>query len=268
VSPWCTLLENDLYSLAAAETPAEERERLILENLPQVKLIARKIHEKLPESVSLEDLISTGIVGLITAIDHFDPSQNTKLKTYAEYKIRGAILDSLRDLDWAPRQKRKKAKQIEAAISAAEQRLHRAPAEADISAQLGISLEEYHGWLVEVRGVNIGSLEYAPGEEEGRDLLQFVADREEDWPSQILERSELERLLASAIEKMPQVERTVLSLYYHEELTLREIASILDFHESRVSQLKSQAILRLRSYMERRWPTRRGERPVREETEG
>jgi RNA polymerase sigma factor for flagellar operon FliA len=239
---------------------AAERDRLILENLPQVRLIARRIHDKLPESVSLDDLVSTGVVGLITAIDHFDPTQNVKLKTYAEYKIRGAILDSLRELDWAPRQKRKKAKQIEAAISTAEQLLHRTPNEEEVAEVLSISLAEYHEWLVEVRGVNIGSLEYVGGEEEGRDLLQFVSDREDDWPSALFERAELERLLASAIDKMPEVERTVLGLYYHNELTLREIASVMSLHESRVSQLKSQAVLRLRSYMERRWPTQRGSR--------
>src|SRR5678816_1278745 len=150
---------------AREETGVEERDRLILENLPQVRLIARRIHEKLPESVSLDDLVSTGVVGLITAVDNFDPSQNVKLKTYAEYKIRGAILDSLRELDWAPRQKRKKAKQIEAAISTAEQRLHRTPTEDEVAAELGVGLEEYHEWLVEVRGVNMGSLEFAPGGE-------------------------------------------------------------------------------------------------------
>jgi len=256
------MAEGQLYSAYPRDARArsEDRDRLILENLPQVRLIARRIHEKLPESVSLEDLISTGIVGLITAIDHFDPAQNVKLKTYAEYKIRGAILDSLRELDWAPRQKRKKAKQIEQAIAVAEQKLHRSPTEDEIARELGISLEEYHVWLVEVRGVNIGSLEFAGGDDDSRDLLQFISDKEEDWPSQLVERAELERLLASAIEKMPAVERTVLSLYYHEELTLREIASVLDLHESRVSQLKSQAILRLRTYMERRWPSRRGKR--------
>jgi RNA polymerase sigma factor for flagellar operon FliA len=245
---------------AGPSISGEERDRLILENLPQVRLIARRIHDKLPESVSLDDLISTGVVGLITAVDNFDPTQNVKLKTYAEYKIRGAILDSLRELDWAPRQKRKKAKQIEAAISAAEQRLHRTPTEDEVAAGLGVSLAEYHEWLVEVRGVNIGSLEYAGGDEEGRDLLQFISDSEEDWPSNLLERSELEKLLASAIARMPEVERKVLALYYHEELTLREIAGIMNVHESRVSQLKSQAILRLRTYMERRWPTERGTR--------
>ena len=237
---------------------AEERERLILEHLPQVRLIARRIHDRLPESVSLEDLVSTGIVGLISAIDRFDASHNVKLKTYAEYKIRGAILDSLRGLDWAPRQQRKRSKQIEAAISVAEQRLHRSPSEDEIAAQLGVSLEEYHEWLVEIRGLNLGSLESASPDEENRDVLKYVSDDEEAWPSRLLERSELQKLLAEAITKMPEIEKTVLSLYYHEELTLREISKIVRLHESRISQLKSQAVLRLRSYMEKRWPTSRG----------
>jgi RNA polymerase sigma factor for flagellar operon FliA len=246
------------YRAGPALQSSEEREQLIMEHLPQVRLIARRIHERLPESVNLEDLVSTGIVGLISAIDHFDPSHNVKLKTYAEYKIRGAILDSLRGLDWAPRQQRKRAKQIEAAIASLEQKLHGTPSEDQIAVQLDLTIEEYHEWLVDVRGVNLGSLESASPEEDGRDLLKYISDEEEHWPSRLLERSELEKLLAEAIEKMPPVERTVLSLYYHEEMTLREIAKIVDLHESRVSQLKSQAILRLRSFIEKRWPTTRG----------
>jgi len=237
---------------------AGERERLILEHLPQVRLIARRIHERLPESVNLDDLVSTGTLGLIAAIDRFDSSHNVKLKTYAEYKIRGAILDSLRGLYWAPRQQRKRSKQIEAAISVAEQRLHRAPSEEEIALQLDVTLEEYHEWLVDIRGVNLGSLEVSHPEEEGLNLLEYVSDDQENWPSRLLERSELQRLLAGAIEKMPSTERTVISLYYHEELTLREISKIVNLHESRVSQLKSQAILRLRSYLEKRWPVERG----------
>jgi RNA polymerase sigma factor for flagellar operon FliA len=233
---------------------AEERERLILEHLPQVRLIARRIHERLPDSVSLDDLISTGIVGLISAIDNFDTAHNVKLKTYAEYKIRGAILDSLRGLDWAPRQQRKKSKQIEAAIAAIEQRAKRSPREEEIAAELGLSMEEYHEWLVDVRGVNLGSLENHGSEEAGRDLLQYVADTDEHWPSRIMERAELQRVLAGAIEKMPGVEKTVLSLYYREGLTLREISRVVRLHESRVSQLKSQAILRLRTVIDKQWP--------------
>jgi RNA polymerase sigma factor FliA len=244
---------------ANKEAAHEEREKLILEHLPQVRLIARRIHERLPESVSLEDLVSTGVVGLISAIDHFKPEHNVKLKTYAEYKIRGAILDSLRGLDWAPRQQRRKCKQIEAAIAAVEQRVHRTPREEEIAVELGLSMEEYHGWLVDVRGVNLGSLEGNSGEEEGRDLLKFISDNEENWPSRQVERAELERLIAEAIERMPAIERTILGLYYHEELTLREISKIVRLHESRVSQLKSQAILRLRSFLTKRWPMAKGE---------
>jgi RNA polymerase sigma factor for flagellar operon FliA len=247
-----------MYSYATPEMMTEEeRERLILEHLPQVRLIARRIQERLPKSISLDDLISIGTVGLISAIDHFDPTHKVKLKTYAEYKIRGAILDSLRGLDWAPRQKRRKTKQIEAAIVAAEHRLHRTPTEEEIAAELSISLAEYHEWLVEVRGLNMASLEFAGGEQ-GRDLLHYIPDTEEHLPSTLLERSELERLLAACIDEIPQIERTILGLYYHEELTLREIAEIVKLHESRISQLKSQAILRLRSRLAIQWPTTHG----------
>ena len=247
-----------MYSLAVSEAIGEdERERLILEHLPQVRLIARRIQERLPENISLDDLVSTGVVGLISAIDKFDPTQNVKLRTYAEYKIRGAILDSLRGLDWAPRQKRHRSKQIEKAISAAEQRLKRAPAEDEVAAQLEIPLEEYHEWLVEIRGLNIASLECAGGEQ-GQDLLNYIPDTTDNLPSTLLERSELERLLAESIDEIPEMERTVLSLYYKEELTLREIAQVVHLHESRISQLKSQAILRLRGKLAVQWPTQRG----------
>jgi RNA polymerase sigma factor for flagellar operon FliA len=247
-----------MYSYAIPETIDEkERERLILEHLPQVRLIARRIQERLPDNVSLEDLISTGVIGLISAIDNFDPSHNVKLKTYAEYKIRGAILDGLRGLDWAPRQKRRRAKQIESAMASAEQRLQRVPQEEDIAQELKISLDEYHQWLVEIRGLNIGSLEYSVGET-GHDLLQFIPETQEALPSVVVERAELERLLAQSIEDLPPIERTVLSLYYHEELTLREIAEVVRLHESRISQLKSQAILRLRSQLQNQWPASKG----------
>jgi len=249
---------KSMYGYAVPDVISdEEREHLILEHLPQVRLIARRIQERLPESVSLDDLVSTGVIGLISAIDNFDPSHNVKLKTYAEYKIRGAILDSLRGLDWAPRQKRRKAKQIEAAVASAEQRLQRAPMEDEIAAELGVPLDEYHEWLVEIRGLNIASLEYCSGDQ-GKDLLHYLPDEHENLPSMLLERSELERLLAESIEAIPEMERTVLSLYYQEELTLREIAQVVNLHESRISQLKSQAILRLRSHLAEQWPASRG----------
>jgi RNA polymerase sigma factor for flagellar operon FliA len=245
-----------MYPCLTTEQTSAERERLILEHLPQVRLIARRIHERLPASVSLEDLVSSGILGLIAAIDHFDLSQNVKLRTYAEYKIRGAILDSLRGLDWAPRDRRRKAKQIEAAITAAEQRLGRASTEEDIAGELGLELEEYRQWLAEVQGLTLNSLEYEP--EGGRNLLDLLADSEDKLPSRLLESSELARILAEAIGRMPRAEQDVLSLYYEEDLTLREIAQVMHLHLSRISQLKSQAILRLRAHLEKHWPVRRG----------
>ncbi|MBS1858047.1 MAG: FliA/WhiG family RNA polymerase sigma factor [Acidobacteria bacterium] len=246
-----------MYGYSGHTMTEDERERLILEHLPQVRLIARRIQERLPESISLDDLVSTGVLGLISAIDNFDPTHNVKLKTYAEYKIRGAILDSLRGLDWAPRQKRRKAKQIEAAINSAEQKLKRSPAEEEICRELNISIDEYHDWLVEIRGLNVASLEFA-GSEQGRDLLHYLPDTGEHLPSTLLERSELERLLAESIDGIPEMERTVLSLYYQEELTLREIAQVVNLHESRISQIKTQAILRLRTQMAAQWPVTRG----------
>jgi RNA polymerase sigma factor for flagellar operon FliA len=227
----------------------EERELVILEHLPQVLLIARRIHERLPEHVNLDDMTSAGTIGLIAAIDHFDPGRNVTLKTYAEHRIRGAILDSLRSLDWAPRQLRRRSKQVEAAIAAVEQRLHRTPTQDEVASQMEVSIEEYHECLADIRRLNLASLD-APAPDDSRNLSEFISDDQESWPSHLLERLEKRRLLGAAIEKMPRAERIVIGLYYHEELTLREIARVVNLHESRVSQLKSQAILRLRSNLE------------------
>jgi RNA polymerase sigma factor for flagellar operon FliA len=247
-----------MYSCPTDNGLLEQREALILEHLPQVRLIARRIHENLPNRISVEDLVSSGTIGLISAIDNFDPAHKVKLKTYAEYRIRGAILDTLRDLDWAPRQKRRMSRQIETAISTAEQKLGRPPNEEEIAAQLGITLADYHQWLVDTEGLQFADLEVSKeSEDAGFSLLKILSSSEDKSPAQILERSELERLVAQAIDRMPKTERLVLSLYYHEELNLREIATVLDLHLSRISQLKTQAILRLRTFLETRWPGRR-----------
>jgi len=246
------------YQVAESETAQETRERLILDQLPQVHLIARRLHEKLPECVCLDDLISVGVVGLISAVDNFEEGQGVMLKTYAEYKIRGAILDSLRVLDWASRHRRKKAKDIEAAINRVEHKLQRAATEDEVAAELKMTLEEYHERLLEVQGLNLESLEVTVGPSGTQTRLSMVADTPDDLPSGILERAELERLLAEAIAAMTEKERTVLALYYHEELTLREIGEIMGWHTSRVAELKTHSILRLRAQMKKHWPTTRG----------
>jgi RNA polymerase sigma factor FliA len=234
---------------------ATDREQLILEHMPQVKLIARRIHDRLPGSISLDDLVSTGTLGLIAAIDRYDPTQGVKLKTYAEYKIRGAILDSLRQMDWAPRQQRKRARLIDAAYKQLEQDLRREPTEEEVAGVLGISLDEYQEWVGDSHRMTVGSLDMT-WDEPGSEMVNQLSDSEQHWPSQLLEKSELNRLLVLAVERLPYAERTVLSLYYLEELTLREIASVMEIHESRVSQLKTQGVTRLRAHLERCWPSR------------
>jgi len=229
------------------------RETLVLQHLPQVRLIAKRIHDRLPDYVSLDDLISTGVIGLLAAIDNFDPSFNVQLNTYAERKIRGAILDSLREADWAPREVRRKSKLIEGAIHRAKQRAGREATEEEIAGELGVTLAEYQRWLTDVRNVELERLESAGGEEIGRIRLRALPDDEESSPSRILERAELERILAQTIDRIPKVERTILHLYYYEELSLREIGEIIGMHLSRVAQLRTQAILRLRSHLERIW---------------
>jgi RNA polymerase sigma factor for flagellar operon FliA len=222
---------------------------LILENLPHVRWVAMRIHEKIGGAVSLEDLVSSGVIGLINAVDSYDPKFNVKLKTYAEHRIRGAILDSIRGLDGIPVHKRKRLKDVEAAIASAEQRLQRVPSEEEIAAEMSIPLAEYQELLAELRGVSLGSLdEIADGFSESK-LLRYVAHDEENLPTRILERAELEKLLAEAVNKMPRLERTILTLYFKEEQNLHEIAEILGIHTTRVCQLKSQAVLRLRAYV-------------------
>jgi RNA polymerase sigma factor FliA len=233
-----------------------DRETLIIEHLPQVRLIARRIYEKLPCNVSFDDLVSAGTLGLIDAVDRFDPTQGVKLKTYAEYKIRGAILDSLRSGDWAPRLQRKRARLMESACSELEKRLQRTPREEEVAAELGITTEEYRGWASDSHGLAVSSLDAVVSTDDGRDVLHFVAGDDQWLPSEMLEQSELRALVARALDRMPLSERTVLNLYYQQELTLREIAKKMQLHESRISQLKTQGILRLRTLLASRWPMR------------
>jgi len=244
---------------AKSEAPSrpKSRDELILEHLPQVKLIAKRMQKGLPVSVSLDDLISSGVVGLIAAVDRYDPKQDVKLKTYAEYKIRGAILDSLRVMDWAPREKRKHARLIDAATSDLEKEHCRTPSEEEVANKLGLPVEEYQEWLTETHGLLIGSLDTQHTQENGKDLLSYLPGSSEEWPSELFEQAELKRFLADCIENMPPIERTVLGLYFYQEMTLRDIAKILDLHESRISQLKSQAIARLKARLQVYWPVDR-----------
>ena len=229
----------------------EQRQRLILKHLPQVRLLARRIHGRLPESVNLDDLVSNGIVGLISAIDRFDPSRDVQLSTYAQHKIKGEILDSLRRMDWAPRLQRQYAKQIEAAIAVAEQRWQRLPTEEEIAAALNLPIDAYRRRRAKLPGLDLHRLESIGAGDSGH--------IEKACPSAVFERSELRRALAAAISRLPKIHQTVLSMYYRDELRLREIARIIGLHASRVSQIKQQALQRLRTWLAELWPA--GRRP-------
>jgi RNA polymerase sigma factor for flagellar operon FliA len=242
--------------IQATET---NREQLILEHLPLVRWIAYRIRDRLPPEFSLDDLVSVGIIGLINAIDSFDPSQNVKLGTFASYRIRGAIMDSIRGMDGIAAHHRKLVKQIQSTITALEQRLQRQPSEEEIAREMGLPLDEYQALLLQTRAVTVGSLDAAPPNTEKMSFLSVIADRADYEPGHQFEREELKRVVAEGVRCLPPVERQILGLYYQEELNLKEIAEIMNLHYSRISQLKSQAILRLRALLAKKWPNMRGE---------
>jgi len=224
-----------------------DRDALLLEHLPTVRYLARRIHERLPQHVDLEDLVSAGVVGLIDAFSKFDHSKKVQFKSYAQFRIRGAILDSLRTLDWSPRELRRKGRAVEEAIRSATQRLGRAPAEHEIATELGLALGEYQQLLGQLKGLEIGSLHMERSEDSGDEELAYIPGSPEEDPLFRCMQGEMKQHLIDAIEELPEKERMVLTLYYYEELTMKEIGLTLGVVESRVSQIHSSAVLRLRS---------------------
>jgi RNA polymerase sigma factor for flagellar operon FliA len=239
-----------------ADAEALDRDRLLLEHLPSVRYIARRIHERLPQHVELDDLVSAGVVGLIDAFSKFDHTKKVQFKSYAQFRIRGAILDSLRVLDWSPRELRRKGRAVEEAIRAVQQRVGHAPAEQDIAAEMKLGLEEYQQLLGELKGLEIGSLNMERGEDSGDEELAYISGSPEEDPLFQCLQGEMKQHLADAIDELPEKERLVLTLYYYEELTMKEIGLTLGVAESRVSQIHSSAVLRLRSAMSGVKPSR------------
>jgi len=226
----------------------EERDRLLMEQLPQVRYIARRIHERLPRHVPLEDLIHAGVVGLIDALHKYDRGKRVQFGSYAKFRIRGAILDSLREMDWGPRDLRRKSRRLEEAHNKLRSELGRNPSEPELAAEMGMDLRSLQTLLGEINGLEIGSLRVLStqdGKEE--DLCEYLPNDSEDTPLVSCLRSEMKRLLARAIDELPEKERQVLSLYYFEELTMKEVGVVLGVGESRVSQIHSMAVVRLRA---------------------
>jgi len=226
---------------------AQERDQLITEHLPTVRYLARRIHERLPQHVDLDDLISAGVVGLIDAFSKFDHNKKVQFKSYAQFRIRGAILDSLRTLDWSPRDLRRKGRAVEEAIRAVTHKLGRAPAEPEIAREMDLTLLEYQTLLGDLKGLEIGSLHMERSEDSGDEELAYIPGSPDEDPLFLCLKGEMKQRLADAIEELPEKERMVLTLYYYEELTMKEIGLTLGVVESRVSQIHSSAVVRLRA---------------------
>jgi RNA polymerase sigma factor for flagellar operon FliA len=239
---------TDLDATATVEGDgAAERDLLLMEHLPTVRYLARRIHERLPQHVELDDLVSAGVVGLIDAFSKFDHTKKVQFKSYAQFRIRGAILDSLRTLDWSPRELRRKGRAVEEAIRSVTQRVGRAPSEQEIAKEMGLTLAEYQLLLGDLKGLEIGSLHMERSEDSGDEELVYVPGSPEDDPLFRCLKGEMKQRLTDAIDDLPEKERMVLTLYYYEELTMKEIGLTLGVVESRVSQIHSSAVLRLRT---------------------
>jgi len=242
-----------LWKEYKGEGTPDARERLILHYSPLVKFVAGRVAAGLPQNIEQADLVSYGIFGLIDAIDKFDPARGFKFETYAISRIKGAIIDELRSIDWVPRSIRAKARAIERAYSKLENELRRSPGDAEVAAELGVSEEELNSTLSQISFVGLVALDELlaagnSGSDKGGSATvgDTIADRAHD-PVEAFESDEMKHLLADAINRMPDRERLVLTLYYYEGLTLAEIGSVLGVTESRVCQIHTKAILQLRA---------------------
>jgi RNA polymerase sigma factor FliA len=224
-----------------------EQERAMVEHLPIVRFIARRIHDRLPPHMPIEDLYSAGVVGLLDSFGRFDPSKKVLFRTYAQFRIRGAILDSLRALDWSPRELRRKGRDIEEAIQTLTGLLSRSPTDIEIAQKLNMPLAAYQHLLGELKGLEVGTLYAKRSSDVGEEELVYVAGRPEDDPLFRYLEGEMRDRLTKAINNLPERERLVMTLYYYEETNMREIGVILGVDHSRVSQIHASAVLHLRA---------------------
>lgn len=227
------------------------KDKLLAEYSPLVKYTAQRMAVNLPRSVDIGDLIGTGVLGLIKAVETFDMSLGFKFETYATHKIRGAILDDLRALDWVPRSVRQKSRKIQQAYAVLEQRLGRMPYDDEVASELQLSMDEYESMLSDVAPATIISLEESlpdmGGDSKSLTVLDTIEDPQGTNPLKEMGFKETKRILKNAIADLPEKERLVVALYHYEELTLKEIGEVLSITESRVSQIHSKAMLKLRS---------------------
>lgn len=227
----------------------EQKNRLIEEYAPLIKFIAQKIAIRLPSNIEIDDLISSGVIGLMDAIDKYDPSRDNKFKTYAEFRIRGAILDELRAQDWVPRSIRDKSKLLDKTVAQLESEMGRNPTDEEVAKTLNMTIEEYHDLINQVRPVSLLPIHDTQNfnNVDKKSLLDILEGSKINNPHTQFNLKVVKDIITQAIEELPERQRLVLSLYYYEDLNLKEIGKVLRVTESRVSQLHAQAVSRLRS---------------------
>ncbi|MFW5808609.1 MAG: RNA polymerase sigma factor WhiG [Spirochaetota bacterium] len=246
--------EDDLWTRFAKSRELEIRDYFVIKYAPLVKYVAGKVSMGMPQNIEFDDLVSYGIFGLIDAINKYDPARGIKFKTYAMTRIRGSIFDELRSIDWIPRSIRQKAKEIETIIAELENKLGRTVEDEEISKELGISLEEFHSILNKVSGTSIVSLNdiwYLGDDNDELSIMETLEAPDNMNPDVLIEKEEIKEHIVEAIKKLPDKEKKVIVLYYYEDLTLKEIGQVLDVTESRISQLHTKAIMRLRGRLGR-----------------
>ena len=241
---------RDLWSRYKHGGDMQARDRLILAYSPLVKYVAGRMGNGLPSHIEEADLISYGLLGLISALERFDPGREIKFETYAISRIKGSIIDELRSLDWVPRSVRSKAREIEKVCAILENRLQRAPTDQEIADELHITVAEFQTSLTQIANTSIVALDelwsISGSDGDQAALIDTIEDPKSHDPSRMLDLSEMKSRLAAAIDALPKREKIVIALYYYENLTLREIGEVLGVTESRVSQLHTKAILRLK----------------------
>lgn len=232
----------------------QQRSDYIEKYSPLIRYVADRLATRLPSHISKDDLVSSGILGLIDAVDKFDPTRNIQFKTYAEFRIKGAMLDELRSLDWVPRSVRKKSSQVEKAYQVIESELGRPATDEEVAGSLGLNLDDFHRLLHEVKGLSMVDVESFRGgnlNQTRTDLFEILADEDTLNALEVLGLTEVKSVVAEAITGLPEKERLVVAMYYYEELTMREIGEVLGYTESRISQLHTKALLRLKARLRR-----------------
>lgn len=235
----------------SAEITPDLKEQIVLEHNALIRYIVNRIAVRLPSHIDLDDLHSTGVIGLMDAIDKYDPGKNCKFKTYAEFRIKGAILDQLRALDWVPRSIRQKGRKLDKAYGDIEQRLGRTASEEEVADSLGLEIDKFHTMINQVRGTSLVNLEdvrgtNSDGERTGS-FTDIIEDPNAENPFNALKQIETKNVVSDTIGGLPEKERLVVSLYYYEDLNMKEIGNILGITESRVCQIHTKAMSRLRT---------------------